>query len=133
MGESEHHAHLVAIITEWIQAKHGDNRGLSLLVDARHVPVGRRPGQIAGYTPDVHCRTIPASFVILGEAKTFSDFLTPRTAPQLTAFIRFLTMQPDPTLVLATPLGAEGAARSLVRRIHRHLGGRVVPTVFLQG
>src|SRR5690242_6697896 len=106
MGESTQHALLVSEIVTWIRCRHSDNRGLSVLVDSNAVPPERRPGQVFGFIPDVLARTVPSSFVIVGEAKSFSDFFLPHTTKQLTAFLEYLRLQTDPTMIVATPLGA---------------------------
>ena len=133
MGESEHHAALVERIVDHVRKCHGENLGLSVLVDSRTVTPQRRPGRIGGFTPDVLVRTVPASFVIIGEAKTFTDFFATRTANQLAAFISFLKMHERPQLVVATPLAASGAARTLVRRLKNKLGATHVAVEFLIG
>lgn len=133
MGESAQHTALVTRIVTWIIDEHGNNGGLSILVDAGDVPPGRRPSRIGGYTPDVLARTVPSSFVILGEAKSFSNFFEPHTGKQLSAFLEYLRMQERPMLIVATPLAAAGAARSLVRRVQRSTCATHVPVVFLYG
>src|SRR5262245_31176176 len=133
MGESEHHAELVERIANHIRRRYQGNSGLSILVDARAVPPERRPARIGGFTPDVVARTVPASFVIIGEAKSFSDFFTLRSANQLAAFISYLRVQEHPCLVIATPLAASGAARTLVRRLKAQLDASNVRTEFLIG
>ena len=130
MGESTQHAMLVTEIVKWITTKHGEHNALSILVDSNTVPPDRRPRQIGGFTPDVTARTLPSSFVIIGEAKSFADFFVPHTAKQLTVFLEYLQYQECPTLVMATPLAATAAARSLVRRLQQKLGTRI-PAVFL--
>src|SRR4051812_38330689 len=110
MGESEQHAQLVARIVSHIRDLHSGNDGLSLLIDSRSVPPGRRPGRVGGFTPDVHCRTVPMSFTILGEAKSFSDFPARHTELQLSVFLEFLRAEPDPQLIFAVPLPMVGAA-----------------------
>jgi hypothetical protein len=133
MGESEQHAQLVVRIVDYVRRLHGSNDGLSLLVDSRIVAPERRPGRIGGFTPDVHCRTIPSSFTILGEAKSFSDFYAPHTELQLSAFIEFLKTEADPLLIVAVPLQLVGAGHSLTRRVARRLDARHLPVVVLFG
>src|SRR5687768_10337274 len=133
MGESEHHAALVDRIAGYVRKCHEGNAGLSVLIDSRTVPAERRPGRISGFTPDVLVRTVPASFVIIGEAKSFSDFFTPRTAVQLAAFVTYLRMQQHPQLVIATPLAASAAARVLIRRLKTQLHAPNVGVEFLIG
>lgn len=133
MGESEQHAQLVTKIVEHIRGCHGSNAGLSLLIDSRSVPPDRRPGRIGGFVPDIHCRTVPATFTIIGEAKSFVDFPERHTEAQLTCFLNFLRTEQQPELILAVPLPLVGAAYSLVRRIARRVDARHVPVAVLFG
>jgi len=133
MGESAQHFRLVELIVQRIQAEHAANSGLSILVDSGPVASQRRPGRIGGYTPDVYARTVPSSFVVIGEAKSFGDLYQNHTALQLSAFLAHLRLEAHPLLIVATPLAAVGAARSLVRRIQRAQGATQVPAVFLHG
>lgn len=133
MGESEHHAHLVSIITGWVRSGYSTHEGLSILIDSRMVAPERRPGRIGGFTPDVVVRTVPSSFVIIGEAKSYTDFFTPHTGHQIGAFIEYLHLQSEPVLVLAIPLSLLGAARSLVTRLKRERSAGNVRVVFLYG
>jgi hypothetical protein len=133
MGESAHHVELVTRIVHWIQTQHAGNDGLSILADTVSFPSTRRPPLVGGFVPDVLALTAPSSFLILGEAKTFADVFSTRTNGQLRAYLRYLSTQHDATFVMAMPLAALGAARSLVRRIQREMGARHVRTMFLCG
>jgi hypothetical protein len=131
VAESVEHAELRSLIVSRIQTDYGHNGGLSLLVDTGTVPPEKRPRRIGGFCPDVEARTVPASVVFLGEAKSYNDVSVPHTSRQLKAFLEYLAMQADPTLFIAVPLAALGSARSIVRRIQRETGTRDVPTIFL--
>ena len=133
MGESIHHADLVEGMVKWVRVQHSANTGLSLLVDSVTTLPGRRPPRIGGFTPDLFVRTVPSSFVIVGEAKTYADFLERRPATQITAFLIYLRSQAAPTFVMATPLAIAGAARTLVKRLQRETDSRNVKTVFIHG
>lgn len=133
MGESQHHADLVSLIARWVRSEHSTENGLSILIDSSMIAPERRPGRIGGFTPDVVARTVPASFVIIGEAKSYSNFFTPRTGHQIGAFIDYLRLQPEPLLIVATPLTVHGAARSLVGRLKRQRLAANLRVVFLYG
>lgn len=131
MRESSLHAELVLRIVRWVHASRGGNGELFILADTLSFPPERCPQPIGGYVPDVFARTSPSSFLILGEAKIFTDIFTMHTANQVGAFLEFLAAQSDPTFVIATPFAAAGAARSLVRRLQGATNSRHVETVFL--
>lgn len=133
MGESRHHAELVAKIIVWAQDRHAECDGMCILLDSAGSPPEKRPRPIGGYVPDVSIQTVPASFVIIGEAKTLNDLTTRHTRAQLHAYLEYLTMQADPLLVLATPWVGLGLARGLLRQLKRSAKAEDVPTHFLIG
>jgi hypothetical protein len=81
--------------------------------------------------PDVLARTVPASFVTVGEAKWYHDLESQRCARQLRAFLEYLSLQAQPELVLATPWVLAGRARAIAHRAARATGTEHVPVVFL--
>jgi len=115
----------------WIVARHGHNLGLSVLQDSQHVPPGRRPGFVGGFVPDVIAQTVPGSFYIIGEAKSSTDLDTPHSRRQLQGYLRHLSVQSEPQLVMATPLLMIGLAKSIVRQLKRGCGAGNVDVVFL--
>ncbi len=133
MGESSKHAELVDDIVWWVKTKYPGHLGLSVLRDALDSPSGKKTWPIGGYFPDLIAQTSPRSFFIIGEAKSAADMGTAHTAAQLRAYLDFLTFQPEPILILATPLVMIRFAKSLIRRLQRSSQSERVPTVFLAG
>jgi hypothetical protein len=129
--ESVRHADLVGEIVKWIKARHGANRGLSLVYDSLEAPLGRRPWPVGGFVPDVIAQTFPSSFFLIGEAKSSDDLSTPHTRHQLEAYIRHLAIRDHPQLVVATPLLMVGFAKSLLRQIASKCEATHVQIVFL--
>ncbi len=116
MPESLSHANLVRAIVGWVRARHEINRGLSLVYESTESPPGRRPWAIGSFVPDVIAQTFPASFFLIGEAKTTSDLMVPHTRHQIEAYVRWLATKNNSILVLATPLYGVGFAKSLARQ-----------------
>jgi hypothetical protein len=101
-GESRTHTLLVERLIAHVQAKHRPPRGLLLLAD--HHSVGsNRPQQIAGYTPDVFASDLPATFEVIGEAKTMADLQSNRSQRQIRAFLDYLSLRPRSSFYLVVP------------------------------
>jgi hypothetical protein len=129
--ESIQHAHLVQRIIDWVMERHGADPGLCVFRDTADAPLGTKPRAISGYVPDVLARTVPASFVLVGEAKWYGDLDTRRSQAQLRAFLEYLALQPEPKLVLATPWGLAGTARLTVRHAAKAVRAGHVSVEFL--
>jgi hypothetical protein len=112
-------------------ARYGNDPGLCIFRDAPDASPGNKPPSIGGYIPDVLVRTVPASFVMVGEAKWYRDLETRRSQFQLRAFLQYLALQPCPRLVLATPWGLAGRARAIVRQATRAVRAEHVAVAFL--
>ena len=101
MGESREHIELVRSVALWVAESYGERCwGLCLHCDLPEAP--EKPELIGGYRPDVLARDIPQSVTIIGEAKTPGDVDNSHTRNQIRAFLRFLSFQPQPTLVIGT-------------------------------
>jgi hypothetical protein len=122
---------MVAGIVNWVRHRYGEDPGLCVFRDAPDAPLGSRPPPIAGFIPDVLARTVPASFVTVGEAKWYRDLESQRSTRQLRAFLEYLSLQVQPELVLATPWSLAGRARAVAHRAARTTGTAHVPVVFL--
>lgn len=122
---------MVQAIASWVGTRYGDDPGLCIFLDAADTPPGCKPPPISGYIPDVLARTVPASFVIIGEAKWYRDLETRRSQAQLRAYLNYLALQRDAQLVLATPWVLAGRARAIARQAARATGTEHVPVIFL--
>jgi hypothetical protein len=129
-GESALHVRLVERLIVTITNQHTKPRGIILLAD-HHAYGDDRPPQIGGYCPDVFASDVPATFHVIGEAKTPNDLQTPRSQRQIVAFLDHLSLYPGSTFYLAVPWFSGAKARSMVqslRRVdHAQVATEVVP------
>ncbi|MHB1101829.1 MAG: hypothetical protein ACYC0C_03400 [Devosia sp.] len=103
---------------EHIRRHHVPERGLLVLAD--HHSCGRNlPYRVGGFLPDVFASDLPATFEILGEAKTLPDLLTTRSHRQITAFLDHLAVRPGSTFYLYVPPFTKTHARSIVNGLLR--------------
>jgi hypothetical protein len=117
-GESQRHVRLVEVLIETINRRHANGRDLVIFAD--HPRFGTdRPAQIGGFTPDVFASDIPATFRVVGEAKTASDLESERSQRQLVAFLDHLALYPRSTLYLAVPWLIAPRAHGLIRMLRR--------------
>ena len=132
MSESAVHLTLVERIVNWIK---DDASGLEcalLLVDLPETLTGEKPPTIGGYNPDVFCANLDRTHVLLGEAKTSADIERRHSRDQIAAYLSYLQLQQQGTLVIAVPWHAVNQMKSLVRALQRSTGANGVATVFLQ-
>ena len=76
-----------------------------------------RPQRIGNYLPDLYAEDVPRTFVVIGEAKTQLDLVSPRSRRQLGAFLRYLALYDTAFFYLAVPALAKPAATALVREL----------------
>ena len=115
-GESDEHALLVSSLTDFVREQHGGTGNLALFLDDQKR--GReRPQRIGGHLPDLYAEDVPRTFVVIGEAKTYSDLITPRSRRQLDAFMRYLDLHDAAFFYLAVPLMAKPTATTLIREL----------------
>lgn len=82
---------------------------------------------VGGFVPDVYAVSIrDTQRRTIGEAKSASDFLSPRTETQLRAFLKHLSIFERPTLVVAVPFATIPSAAALVERLLRGNDKRVM-------
>lgn len=101
-GETSAHTLLVERLISYVQAMHRPPRGLLILAD-HHSFGHNRPPQIAGYTPDLFASDLPATFEVIGEAKTMADLETDRSQRQIRAFLDYLSVRQDTSFYLVVP------------------------------
>lgn len=117
-GESAKHVFLVEKLIETIERQHRPPRGLMVFAD-HHRFGDDRPPTIGGYTPDVFASDVPATFRVVGEAKTPSDLETERSRRQIIAFLDHLVLYKGSTLYLAVPYFAAPRARAILKLLRR--------------
>ena len=128
-GESELHRRLVERLVDAVRRDHNPPRGLLVLAD--HPDFGAdRPPSIGGFLPDLFASDLPATFEIIGEAKTVPDLETDRSARQLRGFLDHLCLRPRPFFYLTVPPFWGQRARSLLRSLqgpqHQVIDVRVI-------
>ena len=110
MAESTDHHGLVIRAVNSIRDAVGREPILQLMVDPPE-PNGSAPPTIDGHRPDVYA--ITSHLIIVGEAKPPWDVETPRTARQLSSFIRFVEADPSRHLLLAVNWVSSATALSV--------------------
>ena len=114
-GESATHTRLVERLIDSVRETYSFQPSLIVLAD--HYSFGSsRPHRINGFLPDLYAQDLPSTFRVVGEAKTASDLVSPRTALQLSAFCEHLRLYENSHLCLAVPWHCAGRARVLLRR-----------------
>lgn len=120
-GESDEHALLVSSLTAFVRERHGAAGNLALYLDDQKM--GReRPQRIGGHLPDLYAQDVPRTFMVIGEAKTKADLITPRSRRQLASFVRYLTLHEAAFLYLAVPFIAKPTAKKLMRELEAAYG-----------
>ena len=129
-GESNEHAFLVTHLADVVARQHGGGGNLALYFDDQMY--GReRPQRIGNYLPDLYAEDVPRTFVVIGEAKTHLDLISPRSRRQLAAFMRYLTLYDVAFFYLAVPTLAKPAATTLLRELgcrHEGVHSRILTT-----
>jgi hypothetical protein len=117
------------LIAAWVREGYSNHQWLCLLCDLPETT--EKPELISGYRPDVLARDVPHTITVVGEAKTGYDVDNSHSEGQLQAFLRYLAVQPQPTLVIATPWHARAAAIRTVNRLVERLGFDRIQRVYL--
>lgn len=128
MPESQRHIQLVRLLTDYIACRHGRNPGLCVYSDRSESRRDEKPRSVEGFVPDVLAITVPSSFTIIGEAKTYTDLGTPHTRSQVRAFLRFLQYCANPQFILAVPPPAYAYAFGVVQVLKRDVAASNVST-----
>lgn len=120
-GESQRHVRLVEMLIDTVGQRHANRHDVVIFADHPRFGIDR-PAQIGGFTPDLFASDVPATFRVVGEAKTAFDLETERSQRQLVAFLNHLSLYPQSTFYLAVPWliapRAHGLLRMLKRRDH---------------
>jgi hypothetical protein len=115
-GESVRHVRLVEKLIQNVEAHHQSPRGLMVFAD-HHRFGGNRPPRIGGFTPDLYAHDLPATFRVVGEAKTPDDLISDRSSMQLRAFLDHLALHPGGVLYLAVPFFSVARANLVLHTI----------------
>lgn len=132
MPVSRQHERLVGHLIRWIEDRYSRAGDLCLYADHIDWIVDSKPYAIEGFVPDVFGVGVGRSLTVIGEAETTRSIDDPHAADQISAFIDFLVLRPNPVLVIATPWVAVPRARSLVRNALRRRGNPVIETFCLE-
>jgi hypothetical protein len=127
-GESARHVRLVEALITTVESRHQSPRGLMVFAD-HHRFGADRPMTIGGFTPDLFASDVPATFRVVGEAKTADDLESERSRRQVEAFLDHLCLYPDSTFYLAVPYFTAPRARFLLRSWRRVEHSNVVTEV----
>ena len=89
------------------------------------------PERISGYIPDVFASDVPATFRIIGEAKTHRDMNTLRSQRQVKAFLDFLSLYPNSVFYLAIPVFSHPDANRFLNEVaangHERVEIKILP------
>ncbi len=129
-GESAAHIHLVEQLIALVERRHRTSRGLMVFADHRKFG-SNRPPTIGGFHPDVLAQDVPASFQVIGEAKTQKDLEEERSSRQICAFLDHLALYSNSSFYLAVPWYLKGRANyfiyALRRPTHQSVAIQVIP------
>ena len=117
-GESAAHTHLVEHLIAHVSHRHPCPRGLLILADHHRFGTDR-PWNIGPFTPDVFASDLPATFEIIGEAKTPRDLVTPRSARQISAFLDHLSLREQAFFYLGVPWFAVAQGQLVMKKLVR--------------
>ena len=117
-GESDGHMLLVERLTEFVRQEYGREGNLALYFDDQ-VRERERPQRIGNHLPDLYAEDVPRTFVVIGEAKTPLDLISPRSRLQIETFLRYLALYDKAFFYLAVPILAKPAATALVREMEK--------------
>lgn len=117
-GESARHRFLVEHLLNTVEIRYQGVRSVVIFAD-HHRFGSQLPPMIGDFTPDVLVTTVPATFRLIGEAKTRDDIETDRSRRQLTAFLDHLALHPPSSFWLGVPYDLAPRARVLMRSIRR--------------
>ena len=123
-GESASHVALVGKLIDHVRRRHLPPRGLLMLAD-HPACRGNLPPRIGGFLPDLFASDLPATFEVLGEAKTIPDLLTDRSKRQITAFLDHLAVRPSTTFYLYVPPFSRPRAIGFMKELSRPSHGGI--------
>lgn len=129
MPESSKHLELIRCILACIKQRYSGVKHVTTLHDLPGYVGCDKPPKIGPYRPDVYAIDAPVTRTIVGEAKTQLDLETDHSTGQFAAFLRYLRLQPNPTLIVAVPWQAKATARTRLQRISSETEAQLVEIV----
>ncbi len=131
MPESSKHLDLVRRVLEYIRKQHCGIEHVATLHDLPGVIGCDKPPKIGAYRPDVYALDAPLTKTIVGEAKTQADLEAEHSKDQFAAFLKYLRLQPNPSLVVGVPWQAKATARTLLQNLCRRFDAQNVQIVIV--
>lgn len=132
MGESEAHLDLVRLILQHVEERFREHRGIAVYSDLPTSSRQTHSPPIAGYIPDVFVTNVPATWNLIGEAKTGGDLFTPHTTRQIRGFLDHLQFHRG-IFILSVPWSCKVMAEQVVQGIVTNDKIMNVETVVLAG
>lgn len=115
-GESDEHALLVKHLARFVKQEHGCKGNLALYLDDQ-MRGRERPQRIGNHLPDLYAEDVPRTFIVIGEAKTQLDLISPRSRRQIKTFVGYLALYDAAFFYLAVPTLSKPAATTVVREL----------------
>jgi hypothetical protein len=117
-GESALHVGLVERLIATVETRHQTVQGIMIFADHHKFGVNQPP-TFGGFKPDVFAQDLPATFQIIGEAKTASDLKEERSSRQITAFLDHLALYPNSSFYLGVPWFVKGSANYMLLELRK--------------
>lgn len=117
MTLSLEHQSLIDLALDWCASQEDQSKYL-VFSDTLSGGKNELPPAIGNYRPDLAWLDLRGRYRFIGEAKSRSDFHSLRTRKQLSSFLDLIVAQGHGLLVVAVPLGLEGAANLLLSSIY---------------
>ncbi len=117
-GESAQHVRLVERLVAVVETRHQTKQGIMIFAD-HHKFRENQPPMIGGFKPDVFAQDVPATFRVIGEAKTAKDCRDERSSRQIRAFLDHLSLYPNSCFYLAIPWFIKGKANYIIHTLRR--------------
>ena len=112
---SKIHREMTNVILEFSRQQYIRQENQEWMIMMDDSPDWHSPPAINGHRPDVYIQSTHSKVVIIGEAKTESDLMTPRSKNQIDGFIDYLAEQEGQSiLILCVALNQVSNARHLV-------------------
>jgi hypothetical protein len=115
-GESRIHLELVKNLVAHIRSNHEPVGGFVIYSDIDAAST-ERPNRIGGHLPDVFASNVPATFRIIGEAKTQADLVTQRSISQIEVFLDYLALFDGSVFYLAVPAFSRSRAVQVISSV----------------
>jgi len=129
--ESSKHLELVQRILAYIRSNFAGIQQVAVLHDLPGFVGCDKPPKVGAFRPDVYAIDAPVTRTVIGEAKTIADLETDHSREQFEAFLGYLRLQRNPTLIASVPWQAKATARSLLQMLCGRLEAGAVQIVVI--